>query len=178
MLADVTLPDRLLQCLDADAFAEVRANLHDDWRAEALRLLDDPRWRGQLVACAAIVLRGGDRELDAACWRALDGGSWVAPQLVATLFLHDPDFAPRVEERLLSVSRRSDKVIGALVRAYHRLEKLRMNVVAQLARHEPALRTQEGSIGITSVDEWLARLPLHCDAETQARWLRRPRAMP
>ena len=178
MLADVILPERLLHFADPEALTSVVAALYASWRTEALALLGDPRWRGQLVACAAIVIAGSDRDLDVALWRALDGGSWVAPQLVVTAFLLDPEFEARAEERLLSVTRRGPKVIAALVRAYHRLPKPRMNVVAQLARHDPLLATEDGRTGIFGVDGWLDRLPQHCDAVMQQRWLRRARVLP
>jgi hypothetical protein len=175
MLAEMPQPERLLHISDVEALPAVQAALHPHWRDEARVLLGDPRWRGQLVACAAIVISGSDVDLEEALWRALDAGSWVAPQLVVTLFLLDPQFETRAEERLLSVTRRGPKVIAALVRAYHRLPKPRMNVVARLGRHDPLLATEDGRTAIAAVDGWLARLPQQCDATTQARWLRSAR---
>src|SRR5262249_461244 len=116
MLAEVQQPERLLHISDAAALTDVQAALHPGWRSEAVSLLDDPRWRGQLVACHATVISGSDVDLDAALWRAIDGGSWVAPQLAVTSFLLDPEFEARAEQRLLSVTRRGPKVIAALVR--------------------------------------------------------------
>ncbi len=175
MLADYASPPDLL-LLSRDALALVSSLLHDDWRAEALRLLDDRNWRLQLVACAALVLSGGDDATEVGVWRALDQGSWIAPQLVATAFLLDAEFVARAEERLLDVRPRAPKAIGALVRAYHRLPQPRMNVLAQLTRHDRVLQTEEARIGIRGVDRWLDQLPAICDAETQSRWRRQPRA--
>jgi hypothetical protein len=175
MLAEVTLPERLLHLPDATALNDIAIALHPGWHAEALGLLRELRWRDQLVACAAIVLYGGDVDLQAALWHAIDGGSWIAPQLVTTAFLLDRDFEPRAEDRLLSLTRRGPKVVASLVRAYHRLPKPRMNVVAQLSRYDAVLATEDARTAIRAVDDWLERLPLLCDATTQARWLRYPR---
>jgi hypothetical protein len=177
MLADFAHPEHLLHIPGRDTLDPVVALLHPEWRAEALTLLAETRWREQLVACAAIVLAGSDVELNAALWRALDGGSWVAPQLVATAFLVDPEFEPRAEERLLAVTRRSPKAVASLVRAYHRLPRPRMNVVARLARHDAQLATEDGRIAIRAVDGWLDRLSQLCDAPVQACWLRHARAL-
>jgi len=63
-------------------------------------LFASPDWRPHLVGAVALIL-DGDRRLDpAALWRAVDAGSWVTPQLVATAYLADPSFPARVRERL------------------------------------------------------------------------------
>jgi hypothetical protein len=176
MLANVVLPARLLH-VEPQAIADVAANLHDDWRREALDFLRLPNWRHHTIACAAMLLAGVDDDLVTAAWHTLDLGSWAAPQIVATTFFTDAEFAARTEERLMSVARRPPKTIGALIRAYHRLPKPRMNVIAQLSSHDALLQTEEGRIGIRGVDEWFDRMPLTCSDESRARWCRDARAL-
>jgi hypothetical protein len=108
-------------------------------------------------------------------WRAIDGASWVAPQLVACAFLVEPAFVARAEERLLGVERRPPKTMGALVRAYHRLPAPRMPVVAQLRRHDMLLASEEAHVGIRGFDAWLDGLPSLASDASRARWLRLPR---
>jgi hypothetical protein len=108
-------------------------------------------------------------------WRAIDGASWIAPQLIACAFLGDSAFIVRAEERLLGVERRPPKTIGALVRAYHRLPSPRLPVVAQLRRHDGLLPSEEARVGVRGVDAWLDRLPALASDATRARWIRQPR---
>jgi hypothetical protein len=64
--------------------------------ADIAALLADANWRPHLVACAAILQRAGDpAALVEALWRRLAGGSWVSPQIAATLSLVDPGFGAR-----------------------------------------------------------------------------------
>jgi hypothetical protein len=63
-------------------------------------LFDDPNWRAHLVGAIAILLDGGTRLDTVALWRALDSGSWVAPQLVVTAYFADPAFQERLMERI------------------------------------------------------------------------------
>lgn len=175
MLADHPSPADLLHFSLPDSLSSVVATLHPEWRSEAAQLLAGTNWRAQVVAAAALIIAGSDAQLDEILWRALDGGSWIAPQLVAAAFLVDPRFEERAAERLLGVTRRGPKLMSALVRAYHRLEKPRMNVIAQLGRLDPMLQTEEGRIGVRALDGWLDQFPLRCDATMQARWVRRPR---
>ena len=141
-----------------DAIAELRAALDDDWRAAAADLLAGG-WRDQVTAAAAIALGGANDARSAewapALWRAIDGASWVAPQLVAAALLADGDFEPRAAERLTEVTRRPPKTIGALVRAYHRCPARRMPVVAQLGAHDRTMINEEARIGVRGVDAWL-----------------------
>jgi hypothetical protein len=174
MLKDVPAPARLLH-LDGKVLDDVGAALHANWRDEAVLLLNERNWRGHVIACAAALIGGGGQAFEDAVWRAFDTGSWAAPQLVATAFLVDAQFEAHAEQRLLSPARRGPKAIASLVRAYHRLPKPRMNVVAQLGVHDAELAVEEGRIGIRGVDGWLDRLPLACDDVTRARWLRLPR---
>jgi hypothetical protein len=138
-------------------------------------LLAVPEWRAQLLGAVALVLAGGDDAGAAALWHAVDGASWVAPQLIAAAFFVDADFAQRAETRLLDGKRRPPKTIGALVRAYHRLPSPSLQVLAQLGGHARTLATEEARVGVRGVDAWLDRLPCVCDALTQSRWQRRPR---
>ncbi|MGZ3443122.1 MAG: hypothetical protein ACXVDD_26555, partial [Polyangia bacterium] len=91
----------------------------------------------------------------AALWRAVDGSSWVAPQLVAAAFVADGAFAARAAERLGDITRKPPKTIGALVRAYSRCPARRMPVVAQLGAHDRTMGTEEARIGVRGVDGWL-----------------------
>jgi hypothetical protein len=142
------LPPRL------EAIDEVRAALDDSWRAAAIELLAGG-WRDQVTAAAAIAVAGADAELLAALWRAIDGASWVVPQLVAAALLSDSQFEPRATERLTTVARRPPKTIGALVHAYNRCDARRMPVLAQLVVHDRTMATEEARIGVRGVDGWL-----------------------
>lgn len=156
---------------DPEAIADLRARLTDrdadsaDWRADALTLLaSSGSWRDQVTAAAAIALAGplalaaadpAVASLFAALWTAIDGASWVAPQLVAAALIADPDFEPRAAERLGSPMRRPPKTIGALVRAYNRCPARRMPVIAQLGVHDRTMASEEAHIGVRGVDAWL-----------------------
>jgi len=148
------LPPRL------EAIDEVRAALDDSWRAAAIELLAGG-WRDQVTAAAAIAVAsaGADRPVDAellaALWRAIDGASWVVPQLVAAALLADAEFERRAAERLTTVARRPPKTIGALVHAYNRCDARRMPVLAQLVVHDRTMATEEARIGVRGVDGWL-----------------------
>jgi hypothetical protein len=145
-----------------EAIAELRAMLDDDWRSAAAELLGGS-WRDQVTAAAAVALATTNAaapdpraaEWSPALWRAIDGASWVAPQLVAAALLADADFEPRAAERLTDFTRRPPKTIGALVRAYNRCAARRMPVIAQLGVHDRTLQTEEARIGVRGVDGWL-----------------------
>jgi len=138
----------------AEAIDEVRAALDDSWRAAAIELLAGG-WRDQVTAAAAIAVAGADADLLAALWRAIDGASWVVPQLVAAALLADAEFERRAAERLTTVARRPPKTIGALVHAYNRCDARRMPVLAQLVVHDRTMATEEARIGVRGVDGWL-----------------------
>ncbi|HEY2748115.1 MAG TPA: hypothetical protein VGL86_26005 [Polyangia bacterium] len=126
-----------------------------DWHADAVALLAGG-WRDQVTAAAAIAIaRAGDAPIVEALWTAIDGASWVAPQLVAAALIADPGFEPRAADRLGSPARRPPKTIGALVHAYTRCPARRMPVVAQLGVHDRAMATEEARIGVRGVDGWL-----------------------
>jgi len=137
-----------------EAVDEVRAALDDGWRAAAIELLAGG-WRDQVTAAAAIAVAGADADLLAALWRAIDGASWVVPQLVAAALLADAEFERRAAERLTTVARRPPKTIGALVHAYNRCDARRMPVLAQLVVHDRTMATEEARIGVRGVDGWL-----------------------
>lgn len=141
-----------------DAFAAVAAARDDGWRDEARALLAGA-WRDQIIAAAAIALARSEDPPDAALvdalWRALDGISWVAPQLVAAAFVRDDAFARRAADRLLGAGRVPPKTIGALVRALHRLPSPPLPLMAQLARHDRTMQSEEARIGVRGVDAWL-----------------------
>lgn len=195
----------LLQLRDATALRALEAALDDGWRDELAPLLAGDWHAQLVAAAAmAIGGHAADGDVSAVSagtagaareraqvatvdesarlasrlvdlWRAIDGASWVAPQLVACAFLVDPAFLARAEERLLGVERRPPKTLGALVRAYHRLPSPRLPVVAQLHRHDALLVSEEARVGIRGVDAWLDRLPVLASATARARWIRLPR---
>ena len=143
---------------EAAAMASVSAALDGDggdWRGEAVALLA-LGWHEQVIAAAAVALGGGDDAAWTALWHAVDGSSWVAPQLVATAAVADGAFEARAAARLTDVARRSPKTIGALVRAYHLCPLRRMPVVAELGRHDRTMAPEEARIGVRGVDGWLA----------------------
>jgi hypothetical protein len=161
MLRSFGLAASRLLAPQPDAMDELRAAMAADpeWQAHAVELLGGG-WRDQVTAAAAIGLNGpestsADAQTFEALWRAIDGASWVAPQLVAAAFVADPDFEPRAADRLTDVARRPPKTIGALVRAYHRCPIKRIPVVAQLGRHDHTLINEEARIGVRGVDAWL-----------------------
>ncbi|MCU1277568.1 MAG: hypothetical protein JWM53_1114, partial [bacterium] len=98
---------------------------------------------------------GGDDSVLAALWHAIDGASWVAPQLVAAAFVADDAFERRAAERLGDAARRAPKTIGALVHAYTRCPSRRMPVVAQLGMHDRVMATEEARIGVRGIDGWV-----------------------
>ena len=138
----------------AELEAELDPALDAGWHDDALALLAGG-WRDQVTAAAAIALAGADDALLAALWRAVDGSSWVAPQLVAAAFIADGAFEARAAERLGDPMRRAPKTIGALVRAYTRSASRRMPVMAQLGVHDRTMATEEARIGVRGVDGWL-----------------------
>jgi len=144
---------------------------------EIAQLLGAREWRLQLLAATAALLGsdGGGAAVCARLWQAIDGASWVAPQLIAVAFLIDDDFAGHASARLLDVARLPPKTIGALVRAYHRLPAPDLSVVARLGRHDRVLAMEEARVGVRGVDAWLDRLPTACGAAAQAGWRRKPR---
>ncbi len=145
-----------------DAIAEIRDTIDREgaWRKTAIELLTGG-WRDQVTAAAAIALAApeaavsDDAELMSALWRAIDGASWVAPQLIAAALLADAGFESRAAARLTDVTRRPPKTIGALVRAYNRCPMRRMPVVAQLGVHDRTMATEEARIGVRGLDGWL-----------------------
>jgi len=70
-----------------------------DLESEIRELLSEG-WRPALVACTALQGRSSPALLDL-LWEALDRGSWVAPQMVVTLWMLDERFQERARHRLL-----------------------------------------------------------------------------
>lgn len=139
------------------AVDEVRTAVAADegWRSSAIPLLGGG-WRDQVTAAAALaVAEDADPIIREALWRAIDGASWVVPQLVAAALIADREFELRAAQRLNDAMRRPPKTTGALVRAYHRCPQRRMAVVAQLGRHDRTMVNEEARIGVRGVDAWL-----------------------
>jgi hypothetical protein len=57
-------------------------------------------WRPHLVAAVALILDAGRRLDPTPLWAAIDAGSWVTPQLVATAYLIDASFPDRLRARV------------------------------------------------------------------------------
>jgi hypothetical protein len=101
-------------------------------------LFDDRNWRGHLVGAIALLLDGGARLDTVALWRALDSGSWVAPQLVVTAYFADPAFQEHLMERISALSpveRHSATGPGGTV---HRSAKLLVSLLS-MGKRLPAL---------------------------------------
>ncbi len=79
-----------------------RALGRDDAVRFVAPLFADPNWRPHLVGAMALILDDGQRLDVTPLWRAIDGGSWVIPQLVVTALMVDPDFSKRLVERVES----------------------------------------------------------------------------
>jgi hypothetical protein len=79
--------DRALQCGDSIP-----------WVAA---LLQDANWRPHLVGAIAMLLQPSlDHKL---LWHAVDGGSWVTPQLVVTAMFVDPMFREQARSRVAAL---------------------------------------------------------------------------
>lgn len=62
-------------------------------------------WREHLVGAVALLASPAEARPIESLWRRVDRGSWVSPQLVATLSLTDPEFrqtAPAALDRLVA----------------------------------------------------------------------------
>jgi hypothetical protein len=177
MLRSLGLAASRLLAPEPAAIADLRAAVTADaaWRDRAVELLAGG-WRDQVTAAAAIAVaaalaenadaglaenadaglaENADTTIREPLWRAIDGASWVAPQLVAAAFIADAEFEARAADRLTDATRRPPKTVGALVRAYHRCPTKRMPVVAQLGRHDHTMINEEARIGVRGVDAWL-----------------------
>jgi hypothetical protein len=82
-----------------------RALLADDAPDAVAAMLRDLNWRPQLVAGVSMLLASAgdplrDPAMIALLWDAIDGDSWVVPQLVAVAALVDPDFGAHARERV------------------------------------------------------------------------------
>lgn len=94
---------RLLSATEAESVTEVRAALADGGADQVLTMLRKPNWRPQLVGAVAVLVQGqASAEAVEALWHACDAGSWVSPQLAATLSLVDPAFLAEAKRRILA----------------------------------------------------------------------------
>jgi len=73
-----------------------------DPEGEIVTLLGDSDWRCHLVAGVALVISEYKTfpQLVKLLWGALDGGSWVSPQLAVCLASIDPDFSVQAKTRI------------------------------------------------------------------------------
>lgn len=65
-----------------------------------VKQLTDSNWRPHLVAAVAALLSKDPGDFSSALWSAVDAGSWVAPQLIATLSLTDPEFVANAKRHI------------------------------------------------------------------------------
>ena len=78
-----------------------RALQHDDATRWVAPLLRDVNWRPHLVGSIAFLLQPAlDQTL---LWHAIDGGSWVTPQLVVTAMFVAPTFQEQAQRRVAAL---------------------------------------------------------------------------
>ena len=63
-------------------------------------LLQARNWRFHLVACGVMLAGISSSELLDQLWNVLRKGSWVAPQIAATIYILDPQFDSRALEAI------------------------------------------------------------------------------
>jgi hypothetical protein len=69
----------------------------DSWQVDTVRLLSDMNWRSHLAPVVSyLTIDGSNHEVDEAIWKAIQRGSWVSPQLVASLHIKHFDFSSRI----------------------------------------------------------------------------------
>ncbi len=94
----------LLHMSDPDCrvvIQRVRSALRsNDAREYIVKLLTDSNWRPHLVAAVAVLLSEDPGDFSSALWSAVDAGSWVAPQLIATLALSDSEFVANAKHHI------------------------------------------------------------------------------
>jgi hypothetical protein len=64
-------------------------------------LLQARNWRFHLVACGVMLAGLNSSKLLDELWNVLRRGSWVAPQIAATVFVLDPTFSARALESIM-----------------------------------------------------------------------------
>jgi hypothetical protein len=140
-----------------------------DLDGELAALLAERDWRCHLMAASAMLELGANEARLESLWRALDGGSWAAPQLVAIAFLLDREFEPRARKRILDGI--WPKAAGALARLYRSLASPKVQVLARLADSADSPEARDGDLYVV---EWLGKLARVADPIMRARWVRSP----
>jgi hypothetical protein len=79
---------------------------------DTLRLLQARNWRFHLVACGVMLAGLSSPELINQLWNVLQRGSWVAPQIAATVSLLDPRFSTRALEMIAEEGFNDQSVIA------------------------------------------------------------------
>lgn len=69
---------------------------------DALMTMDN--WRLHLIGALAVLLDTQHRLDRTLLWTAIDGGSWVTPQLVVTACIADRDFQRQAQHRLVTIA--------------------------------------------------------------------------
>jgi len=83
-----------------DAVALITATVRSgDCGTYVHRLFESPDWRPHLVGAVACIAEP-DLQWHRWLWQAIDGGSWVTPQLAVAAYLTDPEFLVRARSRL------------------------------------------------------------------------------
>ncbi len=67
---------------------------------DTLLLLQARNWRFHLMACGVMLAGVSSSELLNQLWNILREGSWVAPQIAATVYILDPQFESRALEAI------------------------------------------------------------------------------
>lgn len=71
-----------------------------DTQRWATNLLIGPNWRAHLPGALTALTWSEGHKLAPYIWQAIDSGSWVTPQLVATAVFTDKDFAANAQKRV------------------------------------------------------------------------------
>jgi hypothetical protein len=163
--------DPLAEVREALAKSETATSKSETALSEIEMLFSNRNHRCHLVAGAALLLAGANERSRAAMWRALDEGTWSAPQLAACAFLIDPQFEAEAKRRLRDGSG-WPKLLGALSALIRRLPAPPVAVLAGLA--DPRLTSHEAKDGAHYSIDWLDRLWSVSASSDRARWLRSP----
>jgi len=99
--ADVPEHLSLLHLFHADnTVAKITATVRSgDCGPFVRRLFESPDWRPHLVG-TVVCIAEPDAQWLGWLWQAIDGGSWVTPQLAVAAYLTDPEFAARARSRI------------------------------------------------------------------------------
>jgi hypothetical protein len=148
--------------------------------AEVLALFRGRNWRTHLVGATAMLAGVASPAVLGQAWERLDDGSWIAPQLAATLLLTDGAFEPRARARLLqAISPPTPasqpprlpprKAVASLAAAYRRAPGADRGLLDALDVLERAGQLDEaGALKLT--ETWLKRVVEEAPDRMRAGW--------